>query len=473
MNKIQYVIDNKENVIIKSFLLGHNDIAIKFENNSSLLFRNIIAENTVIGKYSYIGEYTKIDRCVTIGRYCSIANNVLIGATSHPLNWLSTSPFQYDKWLDDKCHKQHWVIGAPTTIGNDVWIGASAVIKSGVTVGDGAIIGAGSVVTKDVPAYAIVGGVPAKILRYRFSSSIIRRLQKIKWWEKSHEVVRKLPFSNVIEILKYFKKVSSYDLILPIGERCHTKETLKSSINNLNTLLFDNLGAVSLQIIADTFNNDFEDFLIKDNIYFNHLGDDKHYWTHDSKTGIRISHVFKRNTDEQTSKDRYYPLLERLKKTTKSKISEANRILMVHATEAFHYSVKEIYSFTEKIRKIYPSKQIDFLFFIYVDAKECFLLSKKSGITIYLIPNHPDKKLYPGNWNVWANMDILKEATKHYFHLDYHIDINEFYSLYFNYYFNKILSIVTFGETHARYSFKKDEYHKKVKMLRIVKKKLR
>ena len=182
---VQYIIDSDNNVIIKSFIQGNNDF-IEFKNNVCFLFRNIVAENSVIGHYSYIGEYTKIDRCVTIGRYCSIANNVLIGATIHPTNWLSTSPFQYDKWLEPDCNKCDWTIARPTSIGNDVWIGANAIIQSGVSIGNGAIIGSGAVVTKDVPPYAIVIGVPAKVLRYRFSQKIIKKLQKLEWWNKPH-----------------------------------------------------------------------------------------------------------------------------------------------------------------------------------------------------------------------------------------------------------------------------------------------
>ena len=77
----------------------------------------------------------------------------------------------------------------PVTIGNDVWIGANVIILSGVSIGDGAIIAAGAVVTKDVEDYSIVGGVPAKLIKYRFSKEQIHRLQKIKWWDWSHEKI--------------------------------------------------------------------------------------------------------------------------------------------------------------------------------------------------------------------------------------------------------------------------------------------
>lgn len=197
-------IDKKENAIFQSGLGGTNEFQIKLENNAFLLYKNIVSPGTVIGRYSYIGEYTKADRNVTIGAYCSISDNVLIGATIHPQDWLSTSPFQYDKWLDEECKKIPWTIGKETFVGNDVWIGAHVIIKSGVRVGNGAIIGAGAVVTHDVPDYAVVAGVPARVIRYRFSPEVIKKLLQSQWWNLPHEQIRKLPFNNInacIEIL--------------------------------------------------------------------------------------------------------------------------------------------------------------------------------------------------------------------------------------------------------------------------------
>lgn len=195
-------VDEHENLVWDQFLFASNNQPLHLPNNVHFLFRNIVYANTVIGRYSYIGEYTKIDKCVRIGRYCSIAANVTIGATIHPTNWLSTSPFQYDLWLDPETQKKQWITAKATNIGNDVWIGANAVIQSGISVGDGAIIGSAAVVTHDVPPYAIVAGVPARILRYRFEPDIVKALLKIKWWNLKHEKIRTLPFSDVSQIIE-------------------------------------------------------------------------------------------------------------------------------------------------------------------------------------------------------------------------------------------------------------------------------
>lgn len=138
-----------------------------------------------IGSYSYIGINTWIINS-EVGKFCSIATDVSVGLAEHTLSYISTSPIFTEtpngaghSWIDKSLINP----SKPTYIGNDVWIGFRALIKSGVTIGNGAIIGAGAIVTKDVPPYAIVAGVPAKIIRYRFSQEIIAELENLKWWD--------------------------------------------------------------------------------------------------------------------------------------------------------------------------------------------------------------------------------------------------------------------------------------------------
>jgi len=123
---------------------------------------------------------------LTIGSYCSIAGRVQIFlGGNHRTDWVST--FTFDRRYP---HLKKWLAGINSNssngnvvIGSDVWIGYDSLILSGITIGDGAVVAARAVVTKDVPPYAIVGGNPAKIIRYRFSEKTIARLLKIKWWE--------------------------------------------------------------------------------------------------------------------------------------------------------------------------------------------------------------------------------------------------------------------------------------------------
>lgn len=204
-----YITYNKNIATFQKGLTGKNDSVIVLKNNSYLKFRNVIVEGINIGRHTYIGDYTKLDSLVSVGHFCSIANNVLIGATMHPTDWLSTSPFQYDNWLKfgDGKSKYNYELRKKTHIGNDVWIGAHAVIKTGLTIGDGAIIGAGAIITHDVPPYAIMGGVPARVIRYRFPQETIEDLLKLKWWDLPDEKIKTLPFNDIEACIKKLKKL--------------------------------------------------------------------------------------------------------------------------------------------------------------------------------------------------------------------------------------------------------------------------
>lgn len=138
----------------------------------------------VIGRYSYIGYDCQVAN-TEIGAFCSISDHVYIGGAEHPMQWVSTSPvFQNVRHSGPTKRFSEFKLpkSKRTIIGNDVWIGHGVTIKAGVTIGDGAVIGSNALVTKNVPPYAVVGGVPAKIIKYRFDEQTINDLLQTKWW---------------------------------------------------------------------------------------------------------------------------------------------------------------------------------------------------------------------------------------------------------------------------------------------------
>lgn len=168
-----------------------------------------------IGYKSYISADCSIDG--KIGRFCSIAPYVRVITGRHPTSdFVSTHPCFYSikyktrssfvktqKFRELKYAEGNYSI----VVGNDVWIGYGAMIDEGITVGDGAIIAAGAVVTKDVPPYSIVGGIPAKIIRYRFDEEVVNSLLRIKWWNKDEEWIKSHveSFENITVFLDKLK----------------------------------------------------------------------------------------------------------------------------------------------------------------------------------------------------------------------------------------------------------------------------
>ena len=201
------------NLLYKRF---NTKIGMRTSIVSSELGKNVFIsydcslDKTKIGDHSYVNTNTRIKNAV-IGRYCSIGSGVIIGIGKHPLNMVSTHPAfycnnkAYETYADKNYYGNEY---SNVVIENDVWVGSNSTIIGDVKIGNGAVIAYGSIVTKDVPPYAVVGGVPAKIIRYRFEKQIIDELQDIKWWLFPDDFLKTnfLLFLNPSDLLEYFRK---------------------------------------------------------------------------------------------------------------------------------------------------------------------------------------------------------------------------------------------------------------------------
>ena len=182
LNRIYFKIKTKKLTLRNNVMIFKNCSL----SNYNAFGSNTIVSNTSVGEYSYFGSNCILNN-LQIGKFCSVGSDVKIGLSNHPTeNFVSTSPYFYLPKLNDHktfVNKKLYNPFKPIVIGNDVFIGSNVLINDGVTIGDGAIIAAGAVVVKDVQSYAIVGGVPSKVIRFRFSIEQQKKLLDLKWWD--------------------------------------------------------------------------------------------------------------------------------------------------------------------------------------------------------------------------------------------------------------------------------------------------
>ena len=182
---------DRQTVYLKDVITGPN-----VEAGDYTIYNDFVHDPCDFEKNNVLYHYPINGDKLIIGKFCSIACGAkfLFTSGNHSMQSLSTYTFPifFDEWgLDGKDICRAWDNKGDIVIGNDVWIGYEAVILSGVKIGDGAIIGTRAVVTKDVPPYTIVGGVPAKPIRHRFDDATIEKLEALRWWDWDDETIRR------------------------------------------------------------------------------------------------------------------------------------------------------------------------------------------------------------------------------------------------------------------------------------------
>lgn len=230
-SKYDITFQKKNNARIKLGDILTFDSSLSMEEHTSIWNSNILYS---MGSFSY--SRGSLPRNTLIGRYTSIANNVRVMGFQHPLDRFTTSGISYTShhpFSSVSSQNEEFAVlekrtEIPLKIGNDVWVGEGVLFKRGIKIGDGAVIAAHAVVTKDVPPYAIVGGVPANVIRYRFDEKTIDLLLKSEWWKYNilnvpnlkgdhspHELIDKLQQANTLNQLEtYMPKVLTSKKIL-------------------------------------------------------------------------------------------------------------------------------------------------------------------------------------------------------------------------------------------------------------------
>jgi acetyltransferase-like isoleucine patch superfamily enzyme len=195
-------------------LPGAKIIKSKIEGPLYLSRHSQLGPDVTVGKYSGMNEHTYVARA-KIGAFCAIGARTAINPFNHPTHWLSIHEFQYHPnsydWVDEYKAMDRLTrtpdMFKTVTIGNDVWMGHNVNVMSGINVGDGAVIAAGAVVTKDVPPYAVVAGVPATVKRYRFPEHTVARLIRSKWWDLELAQLSGLPFNDIERCLDAIERI--------------------------------------------------------------------------------------------------------------------------------------------------------------------------------------------------------------------------------------------------------------------------
>lgn len=167
--------------------------SVSLEPGVSISNIEVQSRDLTVGHSTYIRSGVVLAQVNSIGRYCSVGVNAMIGLARdlHPIHWVTTHPF-----AESSGRVRHSPALSYTTIGHDVWVGRDVLVMSGVVIGTGSVIAAGSVVVKDVPPYSVVGGNPAKVIKYRFTDQMVAQLLASNWWDIDRNVLTTLPLND-------------------------------------------------------------------------------------------------------------------------------------------------------------------------------------------------------------------------------------------------------------------------------------